>query len=301
MKLHLDKEAFDEFIMLAAEHFKVPEAYIEKDYWVTWCLRNIAYSGNSEDLVFKGGTSLSKAHKLICRFSEDIDLAVCRDGLTGAKIKRLVKQSEQSASKGLVYIKGHPEESKQGNFRKTFYTYPVSGEERDFGHASRELQLEINGLASPEPYSLCSVCSLVAEYLVEHDHTEHISIYDLEPFELNVLDVRRTLVEKIVALVKASRTGGKGELSRKVRHIYDLAMLLRRDEYRRFLGSDYFTDMLEMVRQSDMRQFSDAVQWLEAPFSQECLFSQPEKIWPDIASEYEESFSGMVFGGGSPR
>ena len=54
---------------------------IEKDYWVCWTLReltNLAEWG--EHLTFKGGTSLSKAWKLIDRFSEDIDVVIRTGG-----------------------------------------------------------------------------------------------------------------------------------------------------------------------------------------------------------------------------
>ena len=50
---------------------------VEKDIWVCWTLRELfALMGVGEHLTFKGGTSLSKAWKLIQRFSEDIDLIV---------------------------------------------------------------------------------------------------------------------------------------------------------------------------------------------------------------------------------
>ena len=42
--------------------------------WVVWTLRALFESPLSADLTFKGGTSLSKAYKIIDRFSEDIDL-----------------------------------------------------------------------------------------------------------------------------------------------------------------------------------------------------------------------------------
>lgn len=51
-------------------------AIIEKDFWVCWVLKKLFASELSDDLVFKGGTSLSKAHRLIERFSEDIDLVL---------------------------------------------------------------------------------------------------------------------------------------------------------------------------------------------------------------------------------
>lgn len=52
-------------------------AIIEKDFWVCWTLRKLFTSPLlGENLVFKGGTSLSKVHRLIERFSEDIDLVL---------------------------------------------------------------------------------------------------------------------------------------------------------------------------------------------------------------------------------
>jgi predicted nucleotidyltransferase component of viral defense system len=52
---------------------------IEKDFWVCWTLRELfALPGIGAHLTFKGGTSLSKCHGLIKRFSEDIDLVIDR-------------------------------------------------------------------------------------------------------------------------------------------------------------------------------------------------------------------------------
>ena len=49
---------------------------IEKDWWITAVLRALFALPYSENLSFKGGTSLSKCYNLIERFSEDIDIAV---------------------------------------------------------------------------------------------------------------------------------------------------------------------------------------------------------------------------------
>ena len=51
-----------------------PTHLLEKDVWVVWTLGALFDSPLSADLTFKGGTSLSKAYKVIDRFSEDIDL-----------------------------------------------------------------------------------------------------------------------------------------------------------------------------------------------------------------------------------
>jgi hypothetical protein len=47
---------------------------LEKDIWVVWSLQHLFAGPYAEHLVFKGGTSLSKAYSVIRRFSEDVDL-----------------------------------------------------------------------------------------------------------------------------------------------------------------------------------------------------------------------------------
>ncbi|MBK7674265.1 MAG: nucleotidyl transferase AbiEii/AbiGii toxin family protein [Candidatus Accumulibacter sp.] len=47
---------------------------LEKDIWVVWSLRHLFSGPYADHLVFKGGTSLSKAYGVIRRFSEDVDL-----------------------------------------------------------------------------------------------------------------------------------------------------------------------------------------------------------------------------------
>ena len=51
-----------------------PTHLLEKDVWVVWALGALFESPLAADLTFKGGTSLSRAYKIIERFSEDIDL-----------------------------------------------------------------------------------------------------------------------------------------------------------------------------------------------------------------------------------
>ena len=60
----------------ASDDSRMPPAVLEKDIWVVWCLKVLFNSILAESLVFKGGTSLTKAFLgLIQRFSEDVDLA----------------------------------------------------------------------------------------------------------------------------------------------------------------------------------------------------------------------------------
>lgn len=63
-----------EALAVAAERSGRPASILEKDVWVVFCLAALFDSNQGAHLSFKGGTSLSKAHGIIARFSEDVDL-----------------------------------------------------------------------------------------------------------------------------------------------------------------------------------------------------------------------------------
>ena len=63
-----------EALAVAADRSGRPAHLLEKDVWVVWALQTLFSSELGEHLVFKGGTSLSKAYGVIQRFSEDVDL-----------------------------------------------------------------------------------------------------------------------------------------------------------------------------------------------------------------------------------
>ena len=72
--LHLPIEDRREALGVAADRSGRPAHLLEKDVWVVWALATLYGSALGEHLVFKGGTSLSKAYGVIARFSEDADL-----------------------------------------------------------------------------------------------------------------------------------------------------------------------------------------------------------------------------------
>jgi hypothetical protein len=72
--LQLSVEDRREAISVAADRSGRPAHLLEKDVWVVWALATLYGSPLGENLVFKGGTSLSKAYQVIRRFSEDVDL-----------------------------------------------------------------------------------------------------------------------------------------------------------------------------------------------------------------------------------
>jgi hypothetical protein len=72
--LHLPTEDRREALGVAADRSGRPAHLLEKDVWVVWALATLYGTALAEHLVFKGGTSLSKAYGAIRRFSEDVDL-----------------------------------------------------------------------------------------------------------------------------------------------------------------------------------------------------------------------------------
>ena len=75
--LHNDASTFEQIILRVAENTGIEPSIIEKDYYVTLFLQRII--ALQPNIIFKGGTSLSKCYKLINRFSEDIDLNIETD------------------------------------------------------------------------------------------------------------------------------------------------------------------------------------------------------------------------------
>ncbi|MDQ0304879.1 hypothetical protein J2S75_003929 [Ancylobacter polymorphus] len=72
-----------DLFLTTANRLGAPIGNVEKDFWVCWTLNALYHErpAGGPRLLFKGGTSLSKAHGLIERFSEDIDVTVFRDDL----------------------------------------------------------------------------------------------------------------------------------------------------------------------------------------------------------------------------
>ena len=87
-----------DLFLATANRLGTPIGNVEKDFWVCWTLNALYHERPAAGprLLFKGGTSLSKAYGLIQRFSEDIDVTVFRDDLDAAAS---VEELEELSSK----------------------------------------------------------------------------------------------------------------------------------------------------------------------------------------------------------
>ena len=301
MKLHEVAESYLELIQATAEYQGIPAVYVEKDYWVTRVLQRLHASDHKHEIVFKGGTALSKAHRLIERFSEDIDLAARTRDMGDSRRKNLIKAVEKTITQDLVYQEGHPLESKHGRFRKTAHAFPTQTKAAEWGQVADTILVEINALTDPEPATLMPIASLVHDFLGTTARAELIEEFELAPFDVLVLSVERTLCEKIMGLVRAGyEDNAVDDFRRRIRHFYDIVMIVRQPAYRDFIANDDFIRLLEEVKAADRASMPNAEVWLDPPLADAMVFAQTEYLWQNIKSEFHGSFKDMVYGNDLP-
>jgi len=294
MTLHLDKKLFGELIEATAKNLSLPALYIEKDYWVTYILKKIAQSDYAETAIFKGGTSLSKAYKVIERFSEDIDLAVITKDKSNNQIKTLIKKIEKDIlDENFIEIADHELVSKGSQFRKTMHSYPKI-RDGDFGHAIENIILELSSFSRPHPYGEREISSYICDFLKEHS-SEMVIKYELDPFLLNVLDYKRTFCEKISAIARASHESDSEhiKLKEKIRHLYDIHFLMKEENIQNFINSTEFEEMIGNVRDDDLKQFNK--DWATIPLSSTEIFMNTSMVLVKLEEFYNTTFRDLVY------
>lgn len=179
MNLHEDKSLFQEAIVATAEHFKIAEIYIEKDYWVTVALYEIFHSSFAKEAVFKGGTALSKCHKLIERFSEDIDIVILRkEGETDNQLKNKLKTITALVHKVIPEVETELT-NKKGQIRKTVHEYQKAGAKGILGQVREHIILEVSWLGSHEPFTQEKVSCYIADFMKANGQEGLIKKYSI--------------------------------------------------------------------------------------------------------------------------
>jgi predicted nucleotidyltransferase component of viral defense system len=297
MRLHENIELFQEAVLATSQQIGIREIYVEKDYWVTFALYNIFKHEIGKETVFKGGTALSKCFNLIQRFSEDIDLVVLRkEGETANQLKNKIKKISKCVSDVLSETNIDGITNKYGMLRKTAHIYP-----RIFTQHFKKVRdiiiVESTWLGNFEPYTTSNVKSFVYEMMLQRNQQKIIDQYELNPFEVLVLNPKRTLCEKIMSLVRFSQTQNSIEdLRNKIRHIYDIHLMLREYHLNSFFHSDEFESILLRVANDDIISFKNNNKWLANHPSTTIIFSETKDTWNKIKNVYTGSFRDLVYG-----
>ncbi|MDR9418279.1 nucleotidyl transferase AbiEii/AbiGii toxin family protein [Gracilimonas sp.] len=297
MKLHEDKKLFQDAVRATSEFKDIREVYIEKDYWVTFALKTIFSDPVGKDTIFKGGTALSKCFNLIERFSEDIDLVVIRrEGDSDNALKNKIRDVSKAVESVLPEVEIEGITRKRGNNRKTAHTYSkeFSGE---FGQVRNTIIVEASWLGSSEPNTEQHLSTYIYEMMKAKGQSDMAEKYDLLPFELKVLAVRRTLCEKIMSLVRFSHTEEPiTDLRNKIRHTYDLHLMLKDKDVQTFFESDDFDRLLKTVARDDVASYRSDVEWLAIHPVEAIIFRNLDKVWGQLKNMYEQDFQYLVFG-----
>lgn len=296
MKLHENISLYTDAIRFAAQQKKLPPEYIEKDYWVTFALYHIFKSEIGKETIFKGGTALSKCFGLIQRFSEDIDLVVQNESETGNQLKTKTRKISKCVSNVLPEIEIEGITNKFGMIRKTAHAYTKSFT-GNYGQVRDHIIVESTCLGNFEPYSTANVSSFIYEMMLQNHQQTLIDKYGMNPFEVLVLSPKRTLCEKIMSLVRFSQTQEPiTDLRNKIRHTYDIHLMMKDGKLKSFFQSDEFETMLLRVANDDIVSFKNNNKWLANHPITAIIFSDTESVWNKIKDIYTGSFSELVFG-----
>lgn len=231
------------YIEEAAARRGISAVIVEKDFWVSWLLGVIFSSEFSNSLVFKGGTSLSKAFKVIERFSEDIDLSLSPEflnlppaGESRTQATKWMKHAEAACGDAVltrispvleaiaVSILG---ESPKGWFEflidpltdspVLLFHYP-STQPPGFEYLKRSVKLEFGSLTDQQPIGRHAIQPLIAEILPDAFADWQCEVVSLE--------IERTFWEKATILhAEYHRPADRPTPDRFSRHYADTAAL----------------------------------------------------------------------------
>ena len=221
MNLHHDKEALEELIIGAANELAIPTNVIEKDYYVTITLK--ALSEKVTDLVFKGGTSLTKCYQLLDRFSEDIDLSyTAESGMPGESRKKQLKKAIVSTMEEFDFPINNLENTRsRRNYNCYRANYPSMYEQSDI--LKPELVIETYVAMLPFPTTKRMVDNYIYRFLKKINRLDLAENYNLMPFEITTQTIERTLVDKVFALCDYYLDG---KTERHSRHLYDIHKII---------------------------------------------------------------------------
>ena len=323
-------EAFESFFTLAeqdkrdvfeaaASRLGTLPAYVEKDFWVCFVL-DALYNGlpnRHPKLLFKGGTSLSKAFGLIERFSEDIDLVVHRDGLgfegdrdptiegdlSGKKRNALFRELAgacsdyilgdlKTALTGLIggMVEGCsvlPDED-DASRQTLFIEYPTLYPSGDVSYVSPRVKIEAGARSALDPSLICTVSPYISEVLPDWS-------FGVE--SIRALAPERTYWEKLLILHglhygyenEKRLPTGRDLISR---HYYDAAMITVTGTGNSALSN---TDLLNAVREHNLIAFRQSwKQFEKAVPGSVRLMPQPE-LRSVIERDYRV-MQGMILG-----
>ena len=213
-----DADTWKEIIETVAAEERRTTQMVEKDTIQSMFLLELSKS--ELPIVFKGGTSISKAYGLIDRFSEDIDLSMNRKPTESEKKK--TKNTVIGIANDLGFILTNPEDiQSRHSYNKYVFEYNSL-----FSEIPLELIVETSFYQAVYPVETHEVYSFIGKFCEKRRITLPI------PFEAAVVNMRvqsleRTFIDKVFAICDYRLQDMQ---DRDSRHLYDIAKLLPKVE-----------------------------------------------------------------------
>lgn len=218
--LHNDYDTFRYLVVETQRHFNLPEEYVVKDYFIYVLLREIVAA--KPTTVFKGGTSLSKAHRLIDRFSEDLDIGIATNSTEGIRRKMKHAICDAVETTGLSISNIDRIKSKKLFNR---YTIPLPV----FTINNNTLAIESSFITPVHPIVDAHIDSLIYQYCIQATDMPDAARIGIEPFAALASSVERSFVDKVYAICDYYLEGKTTD--RQSRHIYDLWKMFPKIEF----------------------------------------------------------------------
>jgi len=284
----------------------LPVYAIEKDWWVVQTLRLIFQMDIAPHIVFKGGTSLSKAWSIIDRFSEDIDLALDRSflgfdkELSKTQVGRLRKASFSYISEEFypaleqlfidngfedVQIKLRESRSSDQDPLIIEIYYPVVTPQSKY--IEPRVLVELGSRSLKEPNTERKITSLVNEYFKDKDFAD-------SPINITTVNPERTLLEKVFLLHEEfQKPIDRVRIDRMSRHLYDIERLMRTDFLNIALSNkDLYQDIVSH------RKTITAIRGIDYSLHQPNTINPipPDEIIEAWGSDYADMCETMIYG-----
>lgn len=222
MLLHQHKEEFEQIVQATADDLGLGNFQVEKDYYVSLFLKELKKIDNDIQIVFKGGTSLSKCYDIIDRFSEDIDLSVKynTDKITTSERRKLKTSiTEIIGLLGMNFINPEEVRSKRDhNQYNVGYDHIFQPDENTVPH----IIVETIVVYRPYPIKEMEISNYITKYLKKNNRADLIEKYELSPFVMPIQTMERTFIDKLFAICDYHL---QKEYNRYSRHIYDIHMI----------------------------------------------------------------------------
>lgn len=238
---------FADLIRIVADEKGIDPALVEKDYWIMHALYGLQQLGLKFEL--KGGTSLSKGHHVIQRFSEDIDIRIEPPPELHVKTKASQKRGPHIESRRKFYdwlvekikIDGITKVARDTAFDNKILTSGGIRLSYDGIHPLppdlREGVLLEAGFDAVTPNEPKDISSWAYDYA-----SPKVDIIDNRAKGVACYDARYTFVEKLQTISTKFRRQQekKGSPIDFMRHYYDAYSLLQRPEIQVFVGTEEY-------------------------------------------------------------